>query len=214
MSDNLFFKPTLLYKEFMILDLIEKDANITQREISKIIGVAVSMTNAYIENFVEKGLIKKKKHSTKTVDYFVTKKGSERKSLLNLNYLHNTQLLYNSAKKNIKLFMETLYKQKVKKLIIYGAGKVANIILNMMYSENLFDLFDVMLIDDDVKKNGESLYNLRINSFSIINKKDYDAILIGSYTYREEMVKKLVNSNVKAVKIINIFNTWGEDLCH
>jgi hypothetical protein len=43
MSDNSFFKPTLLYKEFMILDLIEKDANITQREISKTIGVAVSI---------------------------------------------------------------------------------------------------------------------------------------------------------------------------
>ena len=34
MHDNHFFKPTPLYKEFMILDLIEKDANITQRKLS------------------------------------------------------------------------------------------------------------------------------------------------------------------------------------
>ena len=86
-KNNIFFKPTLLYKEFMILDLIEKNSHITQREMAASIGVAVSMINGYIENFVEKGLIKKKKHSTKTVEYFITKKGMERRKLLNIWYL-------------------------------------------------------------------------------------------------------------------------------
>ena len=34
----------------MILDLIEKDPHITQREIASQIGVAVSMVNQYIQN--------------------------------------------------------------------------------------------------------------------------------------------------------------------
>jgi hypothetical protein len=42
LSDNQFFKPTVLYKEYMILDMIEKNPNITQREMSKAIGIAVS----------------------------------------------------------------------------------------------------------------------------------------------------------------------------
>jgi len=58
---NNFFKPTLLYKEFMILDLIEKDSNITQREISKAINVAVSMVNNYLNEYEEEGLIIRKK---------------------------------------------------------------------------------------------------------------------------------------------------------
>ena len=41
------------------------------------------MTNAYIENFVEKRTYqKKKKHSTKTVEYFVTKKGWKEENFL------------------------------------------------------------------------------------------------------------------------------------
>ena len=59
MNDNSFFKPTLLYKEFMILDLIEKDAHVTQREISKTIGVAVSMVNQYVDEYEQKGFIKR-----------------------------------------------------------------------------------------------------------------------------------------------------------
>jgi len=50
-SDNSFFKPTALYKEFMILDLIEKDAHITQRVIAKSIGVAVSLVNNYLDEY-------------------------------------------------------------------------------------------------------------------------------------------------------------------
>jgi len=51
MSDNSFFKPTALYKEFMILDLIEKDAHITQRQMASSIGVAVSLINSYIDEY-------------------------------------------------------------------------------------------------------------------------------------------------------------------
>jgi len=45
----------------MILDLIEKDSNITQREISKAINVAVSMVNNYLNEYEEEGLIIRKK---------------------------------------------------------------------------------------------------------------------------------------------------------
>ena len=61
LNSNSFFKPTPLYNEFMILDLIEKDSNITQREISKAINIAVSMVNNYLNEYEEEGLIIRKK---------------------------------------------------------------------------------------------------------------------------------------------------------
>ena len=51
MIDNAFFKPTMLYKEFMILNLIEKDSSITQRTMGKMIGIAVSMINNHLDTF-------------------------------------------------------------------------------------------------------------------------------------------------------------------
>jgi DNA-binding MarR family transcriptional regulator len=54
MHDNSFFKPTPLYKEFMILDLIEKNKDITQRQISDEIGVAVSQINQYLDEYEDK----------------------------------------------------------------------------------------------------------------------------------------------------------------
>ena len=64
MRDNSFFKPTALYKEFMILDLIEKNKDITQRQISQEIGIAVSLVNGYLDEYEEKKLNKQICYST------------------------------------------------------------------------------------------------------------------------------------------------------
>jgi len=206
MSDNSFFKPTLLYKEFMILDLIEKDSNITQREISKIIGVAVSMTNAYLDDYQKKGLIKMKKHSTKTVEYFVTKKGVERKKVLNIGYLKNSQLLYDSARENIEKFLIQLENKGKRKLFLYGAGEVAQILLHTIYSSDNANLAILGVIDDDVNKIGRSVYNTPIVSLDIVKNQIHDGILISSYTNKNSIINKLKDYQYDFNKIYNFFD--------
>jgi FlaA1/EpsC-like NDP-sugar epimerase len=205
MSDNSFFKPTLLYKEFMILDLIEKDANITQREISKIIGVAVSMTNAYIENFVGKGLIKKKKHSTKTIEYFVTKKGMERRKLLNIWYLKSSHEVYLSAKDNIIRFLNQIINKGFKKILLYGAGEVAEIMLQVMNDDNNFPLEVLAVVDDDASKQNDTIVNKPVISSDYIKSFDHDGIFIASYTNSKEIYEKLLKMDCNKSKIIRFF---------
>ncbi len=206
MSDNSFFKPTLLYKEFMILDLIEKDANITQREISKIIGVAVSMTNAYIESFVEKGLIKKKKHSTKAVEYFVTKKGMERRKLLNIWYLKSSYEVYLSAKDNIIKFLNQIISKGFKKILLYGAGEVAEIMLQVMNDDNNIPLEVLAVVDDDASKQNETIINKPVISSDQIKSFDHDGILVSSFKNHEAINSKLDFINYNKNNIINFFD--------
>jgi predicted transcriptional regulator len=189
----------------MILDLIEKDANITQRQMAEAVGVAVSMINNYLDDFENKGLIKRKKHSTKHVEYFITKKGNERRKLLNINYLHNSQIIYDNAKSNIKLFIEDLYRRKIKKLVIYGAGDVASIILNVLMSENLLSKFELSIVDDDNIKVGKIFFGIEIRDFKDLNSMIYDSVFLGSYTYREIMFEKVIKYGVPENKIIKYF---------
>jgi len=206
MSDNSFFKPTLLYKEFMILDLIEKDANITQREISKIIGVAVSMTNAYIENFVEKGLIKKKKHSTKTVEYFVTKKGIERKKVLNISYLNASLNIYKSAKENIVEFLTQIINKGYKNILLYGAGEVAEILLQTILIDSQIPINVLAVIDDDKSKQEKTLVSTNIISLDRVNEYQFDGILISSYTNQKLILDKLLAMGYQKENILHFFD--------
>ena len=205
MSDNQFFKPTVLYKEYMILDMIEKNSNITQREMSKTIGIAVSMINDYLNIYEKDKLIKRKKHSTKTVEYFVTKKGSERRKLLNIWYLKSSHSVYLSAKDNITSFLNQIIAKGFKKILLYGAGEVAEIMLQVMNDDNTLPLEVLAIIDDNHTKRGEIIVNLPIIQKDEINKYEHDGILVSSYTHHEAIKQNLKDMNYPKEHILEFF---------
>jgi DNA-binding MarR family transcriptional regulator len=205
MSDNQFFKPTVLYKEYMILDMIEKNPNITQREMSKTIGIAVSMINDYLNIYEKDKLIKREKHSTKTVEYFVTKKGTERRKVLNIGYLKSAQSLYNSAKENIEKFLKQIEEKGFKNVLLYGAGEVAEILLSTLKSSDGITISCLAIIDDDYSKQSNYLISTKIISLSEISKYEHDGILISSFTNRSAIRDSLNSINYANNKIIEFF---------
>ena len=205
MSDNQFFKPTVLYKEYMILDMIEKNPNITQREMSKTIGIAVSMINDYLDIYEKDKLIKRKKHSTKTVEYFVTKKGSERRKLLNIWYLKSSHSVYLSAKDNITTFLNQIIDKGFKKILLYGAGEVAEIMLQVINDDTRLPLQVLLVVDDDPIKTGTYTSKISIVNSSQLDSISYDGVLISSYKHQKTIKQKLINLGVSESKIITFF---------
>ena len=45
MSKNIFFSPTAVYKEYLVLESIGNNEDITQREIANIVNASLSMVN-------------------------------------------------------------------------------------------------------------------------------------------------------------------------
>lgn len=193
MKDKLFFKPTPLYKEYLILDMIEKYPSITQREISDAIGSSVSMVNAYIDHYEKNGYLKRHYSSKKDVQYMISKKGREQRKYLNINYLYATQILYNSAKENIETFILQLEAKGFRQILLYGAGEVAEILLYAIKSRVNNLLSVVGIIDDDPKKVGLSLAEIPIISRNMIHQINFDGILISSYKNREQIRYQLVD---------------------
>jgi FlaA1/EpsC-like NDP-sugar epimerase len=205
MRDNSFFKPTLLYKEFMILDLIEKDAHMTQRMIAEAIGVAVSMVNFYLDDYEKKGLIKRVKHSTKIVEYFVCKKGLERKKLLNIWYLKSSHDIYSQAKDNVVEFLNQIIDKGFKKILLYGAGEVAEIMLQVIHNDKDIPLEVIAVIDDDINKQNHMIIQTPILKIDKINKIVHDGILISSYKHHDSIKKNLTDINYPEKQILQFF---------
>ena len=206
LNDNSFFKPTVLYKEFMILDLIEKNKDITQRVIADQIGVAVSMINNYLDKFEKKELIKRKKHSSKTVEYFVTKKGLERRKLLNIWYLKSSNYIYIQAKDNIISFLNQIIDKGFKKILLYGAGEVAEIMLEVMNDDNQIPLEVLAVIDDNNDRVGDKLVNIPIITLNELSKYTHDGVMISSYKHHETIHNNLIKINYPQNKIIHFFD--------
>ena len=205
MEDNKYFKPTMLYKEYMILDMVEKNPKITQREIATYLGVAVSMINDHLEVFEKKGLIKRKKYSTKTVEYFVTKKGTERRKVLNIGYLNATKELYFQAKDTFEKFLAQVKEKGFTNILLYGAGEVAEMILHAIMTSKTNEVNVLAVIDDDLNKIGQKIGNYVIIPRESIRDFEHDGILISTYTKKDVIKEKLLNIDYTIENIIEFF---------
>jgi FlaA1/EpsC-like NDP-sugar epimerase len=201
-----FFKPTRLYKQFVILDLLEKDQNLTQRALSSFLHISVSMVNTYLEDFVTKNWLKKTYASSKSVTYTITKEGIEARKLMNLHYFKSSQSLYSTASKNIKTFLSTLKDKGFKNILFYGAGEVTRIFLNTIKEDASLGLRVLGLIDDDVKKTGTSFLGVSIVSLKALKTMSFDGVLIASYNHGQKMIENLLNGGIPSNKILRFFD--------
>lgn len=206
MTDNGFFKLTPLYKEFMLLDMIEKNSNITQRDMSATLGVALSMINSYLDEYEANGYINRNYKTVKNVEYNITAKGIERKKLLNISYLNASQKVFNSAKENIVMFLNQIIEKGFKNILLYGAGEVAEILLNVIYTDHDIPLRVMGIVDDDRNKQGKYLVNTKIISSDEIKNIEHDGILIASYTNSKEIYDKLLKLRYNKSKILKLFS--------
>lgn len=200
-----FFKTTPLYKEFSLLSAISRDKHITQRDIASKMNVSVAMVNFYLDEYEEKGLIKRVYHGTKSIDYFVTDKGEERRKELSIRYLESALDVYNEAKLSCNVIFKKLRIKNFKKILFYGAGEVCEMLLSVLNSDQSIDLDVIAVIDDDNKKIGKKILDKDIISLNEITNLSYDGILISTYTHTDTIYQKLIEQNIDKEKIVSFF---------
>lgn len=205
MEKEQFFKPTPLYKEFMILDLISKNSDITQRVMAEALDVSVSMINIYLEDYEKRRLIKREYRSPKDVQYEVTKKGLERKKVLNLGFIKSAQTIYYPARDNILAFLAQVVQKGFRNILLYGAGEVAEVFLRVIGTEGNGGPEVIAIVDDDPQKQNNLLNGLPIIRKDQIPLFHCDGILIASFSHHESIKKSLFDMNYPKEKIVEFF---------
>lgn len=199
-----FFNPTKKLKELLLLKHIKENPSTTQKEIAQVIGGAPSTVNEYIENLEKRRLLKRDYKSVKTVNYNITPQGIKEKNYLAITYFHELLKLYKLAEENIENFLIELETKGYQKILIYGAGEVAETILNI-FKNTQKNLKVLALIDDDQEKQKTSLLGYQIISRKQIKDYQHDAVVITSYTYEDDIRKKLEEITYPAEKIERFF---------
>ncbi|XFA99091.1 winged helix-turn-helix transcriptional regulator [Candidatus Izemoplasma sp. B36] len=189
--NNPFLKETPLYKEYAILELLSKDSNLTQRVIAEKLNSSLSMINQYLDNYEERKLILKVYLNGKKIEYSLTKKGFIRLKELNFQYLESVRNVYLKAKEHIVDFLDQIKSKGITKIIMYGAGEVAELTLQVINESDDNELEILSIIDDDISKQSNVFMNIKIVSFQEAMAMQFDAILITSFTHGKTIRKKL-----------------------
>ena len=203
------FKPTPLYKELQILNLLTNNPKVTQRDIAREIGISLAMVNSYLEKYEKEGVLKISRDSTRAGLYKLTKRGHERRKLLNMEFLEASLDVYNQAKVECINFIMKIKEDGFRKLLFYGAGEVCELLLYVLNNIREIDLEILAVIDDDEEKIGSSITGVNVIRPNEITNYTYDGILVSSYTHNDTIKSKLLNLGIEENKIIEFFK--GEE---
>lgn len=110
-----------------ILGEIEHDNAVSQRHLSRRLGVALGLTNSYLKRCVRKGFIKIKQVPPRRYLYYLTPKGFAEKGRLSASYLSSSFSFYREASESCLHAFRHCNEQGWKKIILCGISELGEI---------------------------------------------------------------------------------------
>jgi EPS-associated MarR family transcriptional regulator len=105
-------KKFIIHKQnqYQLLRFIEQDAKMTQRQLSKDLGVSLGKVNYCLQGLIQKGFIKamnfKNNENKIQYSYLLTTKGMEEKTKLTIEFLKARTKEYEALKKEVEKINE------------------------------------------------------------------------------------------------------------
>jgi DNA-binding MarR family transcriptional regulator len=186
------FKPSERMRDLQLLEEIEQNPKVSQRELSHKFGIALGVTNACIKRMARRGLIKLKGIPPRRIAYYLTPKGFAEKAKLTLSFFSYNIHHYAEMKRQISKKILEMQSGGVKRVAFYGVSdemEIAYITLQGLDIE-LVGIFEKNASLGKKKIFGHYVYNIKE-----IRHLNPDAILITTINDREKMMKKLLEVN-------------------
>jgi len=125
-------------KELSILEKIHKSKDsVRQRDLAKISGLSLGMTNTILKRLVEKGLITIKKVNNRNIVYAVSPQGIEEISARSYNFFKRTIKNIAVYKEAIDGIIKDIKEKGYKKIFLAGKSDIDFIVEHMCSKNNL-----------------------------------------------------------------------------
>lgn len=144
--------------EFLIMSEVSENKNISQRELSKKLGVSVSTVNLLMNKMIREGLIKMTQVSQKQVLYMLTPVGMMEKAKKTVRYLKGHYRAIYETKEKIKAYLDKLNTEHDTIYVLMNNDEMSEILALAVneYKSKLINS-DIRIIqsmvDVDIKRN-------------------------------------------------------------
>ncbi len=110
-----------------VLSAVDADAKISQRDLSRELGVALGLANAYLRRCVRKGYIKMQQMPRRRYAYYLTPHGLTEKARLTGEYLTSSLQFFRRARAQIGRLMADCDARGWRNVALAGASEIAEI---------------------------------------------------------------------------------------
>lgn len=189
--------------ELMIMEQIELDGSQSQRNMSRKLGLALGLTNAYLKRLVNKGYVMVSTMPRNRIWYNLTPKGISEKASLTMLYMKDSANLYADLKRKVTQAVFEMESAGVRRVALVGDGEILEVAL-------------LGLLDTDVKLNGIYSPNIQlrrvarkpVKSLERLEDADYDAVLLADLDINDQLVDRLRRAGVDPSRIKPLTPGW------
>lgn len=115
-----------------ILERLEADESVSQRSLSRDLGIALGLTNLLLRQMARKGWVRLRRLKANRVRYLITPSGVAEKARLSSDYLRESIRFYSDARNRLRTLFAPLTAEATGasaplRVVFWGAGEVAEI---------------------------------------------------------------------------------------
>jgi DNA-binding Lrp family transcriptional regulator len=196
------FKPSDEMRDLRLLEELERNPIVSQRELSHKFGIALGVTNACLRRMARKGLIRIRDLNPRKIGYYLTPKGFVEKTRLTIHLISFRVQHYSELKKVIANRLLEMQRDGRQRVVFYGVSDEMEVAYITLQGVNLKL---VGIVEDDEKIIPRIIFGYEIEPVSRIQELKPDGILITSLTENEpkrDRLKRIFGQNSICIKDI------------
>lgn len=189
-------KPLDSSRSLQLLSEISGDEPLSQRELSRRLGIAVGLVNSYLKNLVSKGFVRVKNFPSNRYAYLLTPQGLAEKSRLAYQHLSYFTSLYTVARQDYLDLFRRLEMSGVCEVAFCGVDEVAEVAY-LSLKETGLKLAAVM----DDGRQGDLFFGLPVVALAEGVREVSAPVVISSLKRRDELTQLLRGLGVAGDRI-------------
>lgn len=166
-------------RELRVLERIESNPHVSQRQLASELGVALGVANACVSTLVRKGLVKIRGESNRSLTYHLTKQGVLHKAALALEWTNNTITDYVTARATVRGQLDALLDRGIARVALLGADEAAELIALIAPQAGITV---VAAIDAGGRRIGDTLAGVPVAAVGVLEPDALDAVLVADRT--------------------------------
>lgn len=189
------------YRELQLLAEVDRDPQVTQRQLAKRAGIALGLTNVMLRNLAQKGYVRATKAGWKSWLYNLTPDGFSHKVRLTIAYVQRVLQHYQKVMQTLAEQLEPLALNAESRVAIYGTGEFAKLVF--------LGLREIGIEEIDVfgpgGPDGHRFLGLPVRDVATLQPEQYDRIVVALLEGREQTLIRLRDQGAVSEKLVTFF---------
>ena len=190
-----------VHRELQLLTEVNETPDVTQRQLSVKIGIALGLTNVLLRSMVQKGYVRVSNATWKRRLYSLTPDGIAHKLHLTASYISRVLDHYQNVRATLREEIATMALNEESRGAIYGTSEFAELVF--------LGLREIGIEEIDMYSTGSSdgrrFLGMPVYDASMIQPEDYDKIVVAILNGPDEATQSLVDRGASPQKLVTFF---------